>query len=409
MEVQIERIRKDIETINSFNATPERGVTRFTFSSEYMGARSYVIEELKKIGAQVSTTLGGNLRGRVEGSERGRTAVMTGSHVDSVFQGGRFDGVSGVVSALEVARVIVEKKIPHHHPIDVIVFAEEEGSRFGSVMMGSRGWIGKLDLDAFRKIKDKDGISYAEAMERSGVAPDDPSILKPEMVKAMIELHIEQSLVLESKGLRIGVVEGINGIKQFMVTLEGISNHAGATPMWLRHDALQGAVRIIAAVEEMVTPDVGNSTVATVGFLNCEPNQTNVIPGRVQFTLDIRDLDFKRVDEAVGRILTVIGKICEERGLTFEIKPRSDTPPVTLSKDIVHLLEEVARRRNIQTLRMASGALHDSSILPEITKVGMIFVPSRDGRSHCPEEFTDLKDIKLGADILLDTVVELAS
>jgi allantoate deiminase len=409
MEVQSNRIQRDIEIINSFNATPERGITRYTFSEQYLKARNYVNEELKKIGAYVSTTIAGNVRGRLEGSEEGRPAVMMGSHIDSVFQGGRFDGVAGVVSAMEVARVIAGKKISHRYPIDVVVFAEEEGARFGSVMIGSRAWIGQLGFNDLQKLKDKDGVSYVEAMERCGIVPDDPSILKLGAVKTMLELHIEQSLILESKGLQIGVVEGINGIRQFEVTINGISNHAGATPMALRHDALQGAVRIIAAVEEIAARDMGKNTVATVGFLNCEPGQANVIPGKVQFTIDIRDLDSNRLDKAAKRVMAVIQRTCDGRGLNFETKSRSDTPPVVLSKDIVHLMEEIARKRKIKTLRMPSGALHDSSILPEITEVGMIFVPSKDGRSHCPEEYTNLEDIKAGADILLDAIIELAT
>jgi len=291
----------------------------------------------------------------------------------------------------------------------VVVFAEEEGSRFGSVMIGSRAWIGRLTSDDLHRVKDSDGISYAAAMENAGLHPGDESLLKPGMVKAMIELHIEQSLVLESKGLSIGVVEGINGIKQFLVTLTGVSNHAGATPMGLRHDALQGAVRAIAAVEEIAMREMGGQTVATVGMLTCEPGQANVIPGRVQFTVDVRDLDSERIDQAAQRILSVIQTICRVRGLAFDIKPRSDTPPVRLSKELVRLIEETAQQKQVHTLRMASGALHDSSILPEVTEVGMIFVPSKAGRSHCPEEETDLVDIGTGAELLLGAVAKLAS
>jgi allantoate deiminase len=408
MKVQIKRIKKDIEIINSFNATPERGITRLTFSKEYGEARSYIVDELKRIGADVSTTLGGNLRGRLAGSEKGTPSVMMGSHIDSVVQGGRFDGVAGVVSALEAARVIKEKSIPHRHPIDVVVFAEEEGSRFGSVMIGSRAWIGKLSLKDLGQTKDKDGIRYFEAMDQCGIVCEDFSTLKAEQVKAMVELHIEQSVVLEKRGLQIGLVEGIAGIKQSIVTIHGIPNHAGGTPMGLRYDALQGAVRIIGAAEE-IAREMREPTVATTGFISCEPGQVNVIPGRVQFTLDIRDTDSKRLEEAVKTIMAVTEKTCQERGLTNDIKPRSDTPPVALSKKVVQLIENVARERKIEPLRMMSGALHDSSILAEITDVGMIFVPSKEGKSHSPDEFTDLKDIEVGADILLHTVVKLAS
>jgi len=409
MGIQIDRIARDLDIINSFTATPGRGITRFSFSEPYMQARAYVSEELKKVGAAVSTMAGGNLCGRLEGSIRGYPPVMTGSHLDSVLQGGRYDGAAGVVAGLEVARVMAEEKTPHRHPIDVVVFAEEEGSRFGSVMIGSRAWIGRLTSDDLHRVKDSDGISYTAAMENAGLHPGDESLLKPGMVKAMIELHIEQSLVLESKGLSIGVVEGINGIKQFLVTLTGVSNHAGATPMGLRHDALQGAVRAIAAVEEIAMREMGGQTVATVGMLTCGPGQANVIPGRVQFTVDVRDLDSERIDQAAQRILSVIQTICRARGLAFDIKPRSDTPPVRLSTGLVRLIEETAQQKQIHTLRMASGALHDSSILPEVTEVGMIFVPSKAGRSHCPEEETDLVDIGTGAELLLGAVAKLAS
>jgi allantoate deiminase len=409
MGIRIERIARDLDILNSFTATPGKGITRFTFSEPYMQARSYVSEELIKTGARVSTTVGGNLCGRLEGSIRGNPSVMTGSHLDSVFQGGRFDGAAGVMAGLEVARVMAEEKTPHRHPIDVVVFAEEEGSRFGSVMIGSRAWIGRLSSDDLHRFKDPDGISYAAAMENAGLNPGDSPFLGPGMVKAMIELHIEQSLVLESKGLPIGVVEGINGIKQFLVTLTGVPNHAGATPMGLRHDALQGAVRAIAAVEETAVREMGGQTVATVGMLTCDPGQANVIPGRVQFTLDIRDLDPERIDQAVQRILSVIRAICRARGLALDIKPRSDTPPVRLSMELVRLIEETAQEKQVRTLRMASGALHDSSILPEVTEVGMIFVPSKAGRSHCPEEETDLGDLRTGAELLLGAVIKLAS
>ncbi len=409
MGIQIERIARDLDIINSFNSTPGKGVTRFTFSEPYMQARAHVSEELRKTGARVSTTVGGNLCARLEGNIQGNPSVMTGSHLDSVLQGGRFDGAAGVVAGLEVARVIAEEKLPHRHPIDVVIFAEEEGSRFGSVMIGSRAWIGKLSSNDLHRLKDADGISYAAAMENAGLNAGDAPLLRPGMVKAMIELHIEQSGVLESKGLSIGVVEGINGIKQFLVTLSGVPNHAGATPMGLRRDALQGAVRAIAAVEEIAVRDLGGNTVATVGMLACDPGQANVIPGRVQFTVDIRDLDSERIDQAAQRILSVIRTICRARGLTFDIQPRSDTPPVRLSKELVQLIEETAQQKQVQTLRMASGALHDSSILPEVTEVGMIFVPSKAGRSHCPEEETDLRDLRTGAELLLGTVAKLAS
>lgn len=245
MRVQLDRIARDLEIINSFTTTPGSGITRFTFTEPYLRARAHVAEELQKTGARVATTVGGNLCGRLAGSTPGFPSVMTGSHIDSVL--------------------------------------------------------------------------YAAAMQAAGLTPQIATLLRPGMVKAMVELHIEQSLVLESKGVSIGVVEGINGIKQFGVTLTGIPNHAGATPMGLRHDALQGAARVIAAVEEIAAAEMGGNTVATVGMLSCEPGQANVIPGRVQVTIDIRDLDSERIDQAVRRIMSVIEATRQARGLACEI------------------------------------------------------------------------------------------
>jgi hydantoinase/carbamoylase family amidase len=178
--------------------------------------------------------------------------------------------------------------------------------------------------------------------------------------------------------------------------------------MGLRQDALQGAARSIAAVEEIAVAEMGGNTVATVGMLTCEPGQANVIPGRVQFTLDVRDLDSGRIDQAARRMMSAIQTTCQARGLAFDIQPRSDTPPVRLSTHVVQLIEAAAREKGIKTLRMASGALHDSSILPEITEVGMIFVPSKGGRSHCPEEETSLTELQTGAELLLAAVAKLA-
>lgn len=407
MEVNIKRIQRDMDVINSFNSTPEKGVTRLTFSREFNGAVKYIVGELDAIGAQVSFERAGNLRGRLEGSEKGSPSVMVGSHIDSVKHGGQFDGVVGVLAALEVARVIVENNVQHRHPVDVVVFPEEEGSRFGSVLVGSRAWAGKLSLDQLGELRDSAGLSYLEAMASIGFHVDNGALLTAEGIKAMVELHIEQSVVLEDRGIQVGVVEAIAGIRQFLFTITGVSNHAGATPMRYRYDPIQGAARIICAVEE-VAKRTSDRSVATVGYVNCEPGQANVIPGRVQFTIDIRDPDLARLEGMVEIMNNLTSQICEERGLAFDLLKRSETNPIALSGDVVSVIEQAATQRGIPTLRMVSGALHDSSILAEVAKVGMIFVPSKKGRSHCPEEFTDFKDIKAGAEVLLSAVVELA-
>ena len=406
MKVNAKRIENDIIKINNFNSTPGQGISRLTFTEEYMGAMNYIFKELEKIGADIQIMRGGNIRARLEGSEKDTPSVMVGSHIDSVFHGGMFDGVAGTVAALEVLRTISENNIPHKNSIDFVMFVEEDGSRFLSVLLGSRIWAGKVKDEDLPKILDKDGISYFEAMSKSGLAPKDESILDGKKIKAMIEVHIEQSRVLESKGLSIGIVETIAGIKQLEVTIEGVSNHAGATPMNLRNDALCGAAEIILNAEKFAS-DNGTS-VATVGFVDINPGKNNIIPGKVRLTLDIRDRDDFTLNEITDRIINSIDSTCENRSLTYSIKQASYTKPVLLSKRVVEVIGNSAKNQGVDTLKMVSGAVHDSSVIAELADVGMIFVPSKNGRSHCPEEYTDLKDIEIATNILLETVIELS-
>lgn len=406
MKVSADRLEKDIEEINRFNSTPGHGISRFTFTEEYMGAIKYILKELEKIGAEIKIMKGGNIRGRLEGNIKDSPSVMIGSHIDSVFHGGMFDGVVGTVASLEVLRTISENNIPHKNPIDYVIFVEEDGSRFLSVLLGSRIWAGKVKDEDLPKILDKDGISYFEAMTKSGLVPKDESVLDGKKIKAMIEVHIEQSRVLESKSLSIGIVDTIVGIKQLEAVIEGVSNHAGATPMNLRNDALCGAAEIILNAEKFAS-DNGTS-VATVGFVDINPGKNNIIPGKVRLTLDIRDRDDFTLNEITERIINSIDSTCKNRSLTYIIKQASYTKPVLLSKRVGEVIGNSAKNQGIDTLKMISGAVHDSSVIAELADVGMIFVPSKNGRSHCPEEYTDLKDIEIATNILLESVIELS-
>jgi allantoate deiminase len=325
-----------------------------------------------------------------------------------VVHGGKFDGVVGVVTALEAARVITEEKVAHRLPIDVVVFAEEEGSRFNWGLLGSSIWTGQLDHSRLENIKDSGGVTYQEAMARAGFEVSDASVLKPEKLRAMLEVHIEQGAVLENKGYRIGLVEAIAGIKHLDITITGKADHAGTTPMGDRSDALQAAARIIAAVEE-IAQEIGANTVATVGRIACEPGQANVIPGLVRFSLDVRNPNEAVLNSAAATTNQTVKDICDDRHLGFEITPLGSAEPVSLSGEIVDLMEEKAREKNIESLRMVSGAGHDTALFADLTEAGMIFVPSVEGRSHCPEEFTRLEDIGLGYEVLLSTVIALAA
>jgi allantoate deiminase len=407
MAIQIERIQNDIEIINQFNATPDKGITRLTFSEEYRGAIAHVVGEMQKLDAEISYCRGGNLKARLSGSDDHGPAVMMGSHLDTVVHGGRFDGVAGVVTAIEAARNIVEENIAHRRPIDIVVFAEEEGSRFNRGLLGSSVWTGKLDPSYLTDIKDADNISFPEAMRQSGFEVTEDALLEPSTLRAMLEVHIEQGIVLEKKGCRLGLVEAITGIQHFDITITGRADHAGTTPMEDRADALQAAALIISAVEAIAL-QIGDNTVATVGRISSLPGQNNVVPGRVTFSLDIRNANKTILNTAVTKITQKIETVCEKRGLKYEITPLGSAEPVALSTDIVDLLEAKARAKDIESLRMVSGAGHDSALLADLTPTGMIFVPSQGGRSHCPEEFTRPEDIGLGCKILLAAAIELS-
>jgi allantoate deiminase len=407
MGIWKERIQKDLEAVNAFNATPGKGITRFTFSKEYQAALSYVVEELQRIGVKGAFTPGGNLQGRLPGSAPSGPSVMMGSHLDSVAQGGRFDGTAGVVAALEAARAIREEALVHRLPIDLVVFAEEEGGRFGWGLLGSSTWSGRMTADQLARIKDREGVSYPKALESAGIRIGDSSMLTPDSLKAMLELHIEQGSILESRNAVIGVVEAIVGIKQMIVTIEGSVDHAGTTPMDLRRDAMQGAARIIAAVETVGRQE-GEGGVATVGQVLCEPGQANVIPGLVRFSVDLRHSDESRLEAMAAAIVYVAENLSKARNLRCHVEVKAEAEPVKMSPEICDLVEKIAREKGVEPVRMASGAGHDTGIIAKICDAGMIFVPSQGGRSHCAEEFTKVEDIALGAEILLETVLELA-
>ena len=408
MPINIDRIRNDIENINAFNATPGKGITRLTWSPEYQGAVNYVIDQFKQFGADVAICPGGNIRGRFSGSDENAPAVMMGSHLDSVVNGGQFDGVVGVVTALEAARSMVEDGIAHRLPVDVVIFPEEEGSRFGRGLLGSSIWSGILKVDQLNSTEDKSGVTYPEAMAQSGINVTDSGLLKPSDLAAMLEVHIEQGSVLENRGHRIGVVEAIVGIRQLDITIKGTADHAGTTPMEDRSDPLQAAARIIIEIDKIARA-TGPRTVATVGRIECEPAQVNVIPGLVRFSVDVRDSAKHLLEKAVAAIQHTVQDVCGERNLEVDFVQLSEAEPVVLSDDIIDLLGEKSREKKIEPHRMVSGAGHDTALIAGLTKAGMIFVPSRDGLSHCPQEFSRIEDIALACEILREAVIELAS
>jgi len=411
MEVNIERIKKDIEELNKFNQTPEKGCTRFSYTPEDRLARNYLIAEMQKIGLEVIIDPIGNIRGRLAGSNPSAPAVLVGSHLDTVRNGGKFDGVLGVVCGLEVLRIIQENSILLNNPLELVIFAEEEGCRFGVSMIGSKAMTGKLRLEDLKSLKDEEGNSLYDVAKAFGLEPDrvEDCVIKPEQIKAMLELHVEQGAVLDIEGIPVGIVKAIAGFERYIIELEGTSNHAGATPMQYRRDPLVAAAKVIGSIDELVKVKANPTTVCTVGKILCEPNMPNVIPQKIIFTIDVRDVAEDGINIVVQEVKKKIEEVANEKSVRYNMKPLVKVPGVALSASIIKIIEESAMERKISYKLMNSGAGHDASIMAEVTDVGMIFVPSVGGRSHAPEEDTKYSDIELGCNLFLDTILKLTT
>lgn len=411
MDTSLGRIKRDILKLSEFTATPGLGCTRFSYSEEDRKAKDYLIEEFKRLGLKISVDAVGNIRARLEGEDPEAPVIMSGSHIDTVLNGGNFDGAVGVVGALEAVRVIVENNIKVKNSIEVVIFVEEEGSNFNATIVGSKALIGRIGIEDLKKLKTEAGISLYEMAKKSGLNPDDilKDAIKPGEVKAMIEMHIEQSMVLDSKKIPVGVINAAAGIKWINVEFRGVSNHAGATPMYMRHDPMVGAAKLITALEKIVKERAFHTTVGTVGRIICFPNIPNAIPEKVSCMLDIRDIKPEGIEITLKEVNEIIEQVSKEHGLEVDVQVKGEITPVKFSKKVNKIIEDTAVEKNIDFLKINSGAVHDACIFAEVAETGMIFVPSVNGRSHVPDEFTNFEDIKLGCDVLLGAILKLAN
>ncbi|MBU5427713.1 M20 family metallo-hydrolase [Tissierella pigra] len=411
MESCIERIKNDIENITKITATPNMGCTRFSYGKEDREVREYLTKEMKILGLSINVDGVGNIRAKYMDNNEDKPSIMIGSHIDTVSNGGKFDGLTGVVTALEVVRIIKENNIKLENPIELIIFAEEEGSNFGTTMVGSKFLSGAYKLEYLKRLKNDEGITAYNIMKDFGLDVDnvENEVLKKEEAKAMVELHIEQGGILHSENISIGIVQAIVGMKTYRVSLEGVSNHAGSTPMYLRKDPMVGAAEIITYMEKVAKEKALKDTVATVGKIHCQPNGSNVIPGQVEFNVDIRDVETEGIEIVAKELINKTKEIANKRGLKYSIDLVGESDCVKLSSKVINAIEETAIENKYVYKEMNSGAVHDSAMLTGITNVGMIFVPSIDGLSHCPQEETKFEDIKLGCDLLLGTVIKLGN
>lgn len=391
MSISLERLQRDIEAIAAITATPGQGATRPTFSPEWGRARDYFISQAQAHGCHVRIDCYGNVHARLKSVPWDQRVWLCGSHIDTVPHGGDYDGVAGVVTGLELLRSAHEDGL--RLPLEALIFAEEEGPTFGLGMIGARAWVGELDEKDLRKLKNAADQDYIEAGKPFGVDPSQfqAQRLYPHHYLGLIEVHIEQGPGMWRRDQRLAVVRSIAGRKQYRVTVIGEANHAGATSMADRNDALVGAAEMIVALEHAVK-ELATDTVLSVGKLNCFPNAVNVIPDKVEYTIDFRAPDdevLRRGDQMIKAILGGVLQIRDKLKCQF-----AQTESIGASPMNPRLVEALAGGSGMGGLPVTiSGALHDSAILASRIPTVMLFVPSRDGISHNPAEFSRVEDI----------------
>ncbi|WP_100397899.1 Zn-dependent hydrolase [Bacillus sp. FJAT-44742] len=389
---------------------PNRGISRYVYTEEEKEAKELFKSWLEDIGGLVREDSVGNIIARFEGENPEMSVVMTGSHLDTVPDGGAFDGALGCISSLMAVEALRNSEKKHIRPIEIVVFADEEGTRFGSGLLGSRAMIGEVSKEELHQVKDNRGITIYEAMEDMGFMPAkvEESKYPENSIHAFIELHIEQGKQLEYNQEKIGIVNGIAGPSWQTVTFYGETDHAGNTPMNLRKDTVAAAGELITEIEK-VPAAVSDSAVATVGKVHVLPNGSNVISGETELTIDIRDIKEEARNEVIARVKSTAEDIAENRQLEMEWKTLLTLPPVPLSKNIQRITEEAAQRHGLAYRVLPSGAGHDAMNIGKKVSAGMIFVPSKAGKSHSPEEFTNLSDCLDGIAVLKDTIEYLAN
>lgn len=408
LDIDASRVERMVTALGMVGRSEDTGVWRTAYSREWVEANELLGTWFSECGLVVRRDAVGNLWGRAEGRDADARAVVSGSHVDSQCPGGRYDGALGIIAALVAVDALLHRFGPPRRPLEVVSLCEEEGSRFPSAgFWGSRALTGRIEPGDVERVRDREGTSIAEAMRAVGLEPDRAHDARRGDLHAFVELHIEQGPILEHAGLPVGIVTGITGMRHTEVTLAGEQNHAGAFPMDLRRDPMQGFAEIAGRVVDHAHR-LGRPAVTTVGRCVAIPNLPAVVPGSVMFTIDAR-----HPDAAVGEVMhevhrNIVEEVASRRGLAATTRVLFDHKAVPCAPELTAAMERAARREGIPTMRLPSGAGHDAQQMALICPVAMVFVRSRDGRSHTPEEFSSLDDILAGIRVLAGTLHQLA-
>jgi allantoate deiminase len=402
------RVESAIQELSQYGAHGETGVARLVYSPEWVAAQDRVATWMEESGLRVERDAVGNVWGYLDGRDREQPIVATGSHIDSQNPGGRFDGALGVIAGILAVGALRERHGQPRQTIGVVSLVEEEASRFATAnFWGSRAIVGRIAPEEPRRLRGYDGVTMAEAMRDVGLDPARIGDARRDDVETFVELHIEQGPYLEREDIPVGIVERITGYRQYLITLEGAANHAGTTPMDLRRDPMAGAAEIISGVID-TAHRMGRPCVTTVGRVIVSPNERAVIPGQVAFTVDARSPDPAQRELLLARHEALIHEVARRRDLTVTVRVDSDRPPVACDPGVVAAITAAAAEAGVPAIPMTSGAVHDTMQLAEIAKIAMIFVRSRGGISHSPDEFTSADDAAAGTEVLARTLHALA-
>ena len=408
------RLMRDLNAIGRIGIGNRGAVTRLVFSIKELRSRQVLIHLMRQAGLTVRIDAIGNIFGRFEGSDPGAPAVLAGSHLDTVIHGGKYDGPVGVIGALEAVRTISENKIRVSSPLEVVCFVGEESSRFGFSTLGSSLAAGEVRADDLTHAVDPQGTKLENVLASLGITRRNLKSIRrdPQTLKAYLELHIEQGPILEAKGKRIGLVTSIAAPSRFRIILKGRADHSGTTPMNMRRDALVASAQLIEYIEKICrqysSMEKGR-VVGTVGAIKVEPGVINAVPGRAELAIDIRGASAQSKNRVARQVKQQARVIAKKRGIGVEVLTIREEDPVPLDKRLLRLTRELCDEKQINYEIMPSGAGHDAMQMAKITPAAMIFVPSKRGISHNPLEWTDPKDIALGTQLLMETMVRVAN
>lgn len=405
LKIDLERLRADIEALAKFGRDPRGGISRPSFSQADFEAQAWLKERICEAGLCYRRDGAGNTFGRLGGDGR---AVLVGSHIDTVINGGAFDGAAGVMAALECLRRIKEAGQPLSKPLELVSFTDEEGNLVGD-FLGSRAFAGQLNKEEVEKGLTSFGRPLKELL--AGTEFSQETILQAHKerpaLEAYLELHIEQGATLETEDIPIGIVERIAGKTYRQCSFLGKADHGGTTPLELRHDAFLATADLALKGTQLVATKHYGSMI-TIGKITVQPGSFSVVPGRVDFTLDLRSASGETLETLDREIQALAGDIASTRGLSFRSRIIDKTAPAALSGRVIGIIEEECRGLDYPSMRMTSGAGHDAQIVSGLTEAGMIFIPCQDGTSHAPDEMIRWEDLEKGANVLLHALVRLA-